>query len=150
MTQDCADYTVLEVMNSISTLTQEVLEGPSRASLFKLPAGPLQMALGLDTRRDLRLRLDSGYNANQDYANVVQNITLPVAVEGKTDVKEAYVEFAIPLLRDLPRSRSRARPAIGSRTTTRRQHLDVQDHGRLGGDRLGEAAVTSVPTARPT
>ena len=102
VTQDCADYTVLR-MNSISTLTQDILEGTVQGTLFKLPAGPLQVAFGLDTRRDLfAFAPDSGYNANQDYANVVQNIILPVAVEGKTDVKEAYIEFAIPLLHDLP------------------------------------------------
>jgi outer membrane receptor protein involved in Fe transport len=102
VSQDCADYTVLR-MNSISTLTQEVLEGTVQGSLFNLPAGPLQMAAGLDTRRDVfNFDPDSGYNANQDYANVVQNIILPVRVQGKTDVKEAYIEFAIPLLKDLP------------------------------------------------
>ena len=102
VTQDCADYTILR-MNSITTLAQDVVEGTIQGSLFKLPAGPLQFALGLDTRRDqFHFDPDSGYNANQDYANVVQNIILPVAVKGQTTVKEAYVEFAIPLLRDLP------------------------------------------------
>lgn len=102
VTQDCADYTVLR-MNSITTLTQDILEGTVQGSLFNLPAGPLQMAVGLDTRRELfNFDPDSGYNANQDYANVVQNIILPVRVNGKTSVKEAYTEFVIPLLKDLP------------------------------------------------
>ena len=102
VTQDCADYTILR-MNSITTLTQDVIEGTVQGSLFALPAGALQFAMGLDTRRDIfAFAPDSGYNANQDYANVVQNIILPVAVQGETTVKEAYVEFAIPLLKDLP------------------------------------------------
>jgi outer membrane receptor protein involved in Fe transport len=45
---------------------------------------------------------DSGYNANQTNPNVVGNIALPVAVKGLTYVKEAYVEFAMPLLTDIP------------------------------------------------
>ena len=42
------------------------------------------------------------YNANQDFPNVVQNIALPVGVDGQTWVTEAYAEFAIPVLKDLP------------------------------------------------
>jgi len=45
---------------------------------------------------------DSGYNANQDYPNVVQNIILPVSVDGSTDVQEVYAELVIPVVKDLP------------------------------------------------
>src|SRR4029077_17673749 len=45
---------------------------------------------------------DSGFNANQDAPIVLQNIILPVGVQGSTHVSEAYAEFSIPLLKDLP------------------------------------------------
>jgi iron complex outermembrane recepter protein len=100
--QDCADYTVLR-FNSISTLTQEVAEATVQGSLFKLPAGDVQFAAGVDYRAEsFRFDPDSGFNANQDFPNVVQNIILPVTVDGRTNVKEVYAEFAIPILKDLP------------------------------------------------
>jgi outer membrane receptor protein involved in Fe transport len=102
VSQDCSDYVVLR-MNSITTLQQEVIEGNVQGSLFELPAGPLQFAIGAAYREEnFRFDPDSGYNANQDYPNVVQNIILPVAVDGSTDVKEIYAEMVIPVVKDLP------------------------------------------------
>ena len=100
--QDCADYAVMR-MNSITTLEQEVLEATTQGTLFNLPAGPLQMAFGVGYREEnFRFDPDSGYNANQDYPNVVQNIVLPVSVRGKTSVKEVFTEFIVPVVSDLP------------------------------------------------
>jgi len=102
VSQDCADYVVLR-MNSLTTLTQNVVEGNVTGRIADLPAGELLFAAGVAYREEnFKFNPDSGYNANQDYPNVVQNIILPVAVEGNTDVKEVYAELAIPLLRDKP------------------------------------------------
>jgi iron complex outermembrane receptor protein len=100
VSQDCADYTVLR-MNSITGLQQDVIEGNVTGGIAEMPAGSLQFALGADYRREhFSFDPDTGYNANQDYPNVVQNIILPVAVDGTTDVKEIYGELAIPLVSD--------------------------------------------------
>ncbi|HEX7000009.1 MAG TPA: TonB-dependent receptor [Gammaproteobacteria bacterium] len=100
VSQDCADYVVLR-MTSVTRLTQEVIEGSVTGSLAELPAGEVGFAFGVNYREEeFAFNPDSGYNANQDYPNVVQNIILPVAVDGKTDVKELFAEFAIPLVRD--------------------------------------------------
>ncbi|MCP5145268.1 MAG: TonB-dependent receptor [Gammaproteobacteria bacterium] len=100
--QDCADYAVLR-MNSITTLTQEVIEANVQGSLFELPAGTMQFAVGATYREEnFKFEPDSGFNANQDYPNVIQNIILPVTVNGTTNVKELYAELAIPVLSDLP------------------------------------------------
>ena len=102
VSQDCSDYVVLR-MNSITTLTQDVIEGNVTGGLLEMPAGQLQFAFGAAYRQeDFEFDPDSGYNANQDYPNVVQNIILPVAVDGTTDVTEVYGELAIPLLSDKP------------------------------------------------
>jgi outer membrane receptor protein involved in Fe transport len=49
---------------------------------------------------DFEFDPDSGYNANQRYPDVVQNIILPVTVDGTTNVTEFFAEFAIPLVSD--------------------------------------------------
>jgi hypothetical protein len=100
ISQDCADYIVLR-MNSITTLTQDVVEGSFSGALAQMPAGELLFALGGGRREEIfSFDPDSGFNANQDFANVVQNIILPVTVDGSTDVTEVFGELAIPLLRD--------------------------------------------------
>ena len=88
-------------MNSITSLTQNVLEANITGTVVPMPAGDLLFAAGVAYREEsFGFDPDSGYNANQDYPNVVQNIILPVSVAGETDVKEVYAELAIPLLRD--------------------------------------------------
>jgi outer membrane receptor protein involved in Fe transport len=102
VTQDCADYVTLR-MNNISDLTQEVIEANMQGTLFELWAGPVQFAAGATYRAEsFKFAPDAAYNANQDKPNVVNNIALPLGVNGSTHVKEAYVEFAIPLLSNLP------------------------------------------------
>jgi iron complex outermembrane receptor protein len=100
VSQDCADYVILR-MNSITGLEQNVIEGNVTGGVVDLPAGTMQFAFGADYRQEnFSFDPDSGYNANQDYPNVIQNIILPVSVDGTTDVKEVYGELAIPLVRD--------------------------------------------------
>jgi iron complex outermembrane receptor protein len=100
VSKDCADYSVLR-MNDITGLTQDILQGNVTGGIAELKSGPLQFALGVEARREhFSYDPDTGYNANQDYPYVVQNIILPVAVEGSTDVKEIYGELAIPLLKN--------------------------------------------------
>jgi hypothetical protein len=100
VSQDCADYIVLR-MNSVTTLTQDIVEGNVSGALAQMPAGELLFSLGAGTREEqFAFDPDSGFNANQDFANVVQNIILPVTVQGSTDVTEVFGELAIPLVRD--------------------------------------------------
>ncbi|HLB30882.1 MAG TPA: TonB-dependent receptor [Gammaproteobacteria bacterium] len=102
VSQDCADYIVLRMTN-VTTLTQEVIEGNIQGSLYDLPAGELRFALGGDYRREnAQFDPDTAFNANQNFPNVIQNIILPVSVDGSTEVKEVYAELAIPIVKDLP------------------------------------------------
>jgi iron complex outermembrane receptor protein len=102
VSQDCADYVTLR-MNNVTAIAQDVMEANVQGSLFDIWGGPLQFAVGLNYRaEDYEFTPDAAYNANQNFANVVNNISLPVGVSGTTSVKEAYIEFAIPLLADLP------------------------------------------------
>lgn len=102
VSQDCADYVTLR-MNNVATIKQQVAEATVQGTLLDIWAGPLQFAAGVDYRSErFQFTPDAAYNANQDDANVVNNIALPLGVNGLTYVREAYAEFAIPLLRDLP------------------------------------------------
>lgn len=103
VSQDCADYMTLR-MNSITTLEQNNFEANIQGSLFKLPwSEKIKYALGVNYREEnFRFNPDSGFNANQNFPEVVGNIALPVPVDGSTDVKEIYGELLIPVLKDLP------------------------------------------------
>jgi iron complex outermembrane receptor protein len=98
VSKDCADYAVLR-MNNITTLTQDIVEANVSGGLLKMWAGDLLFAAGATYREEnFAFDPDSGFNANQDFPNVIQNIILPVSVAGTTDVTELYAELAIPLV----------------------------------------------------
>lgn len=103
VSQDCADYMTLR-MNHVTTLEQNVFEANMQGSLFELPwSGKIQFAAGVDYREEnFSFNPDTGFNANQDFINVVGNVALPVAVNGSTDVKEVYGELLIPVIKDVP------------------------------------------------
>ena len=103
VSQDCADYMTLR-MNHQTFLEQNVFEANMQGSLFELPwSGMIKFAAGVDYRKeDYSFNPDSGFNAHQDFINVVGNVALPVVVNGSTDVKEVYGELLIPILKDLP------------------------------------------------
>ena len=109
VSQDCDDYMTLR-MNSITTLTQNVFEYNMQGSIVELPwSGNIQFAAGATYREeDFSFVSDSGYNAFQDFANVVGNIALPLNVMGNTDASEIYGELLIPILKDLPLIKSLA------------------------------------------
>jgi iron complex outermembrane receptor protein len=103
VSQDCADYMTLR-MNHVTTLEQNVFEANMQGSLFELPwSGMIQFAAGADYREEIfRFNPDTGFNANQEFPEVVGNIALPVPVTGNADVSEVYAELLIPILKDLP------------------------------------------------
>jgi len=100
VSQDCADYVVLR-MNDITTLAQDIIDANVTGSFLDMKSGPIGFAVGVDYRNeDFRYDPDSGFNANQDFPNVIQNVVLPLSVAGSTDVKEFYGELAIPMLKN--------------------------------------------------
>lgn len=104
LSSNCAQWMLMQ-MNTVSQLQQEIVEADIQGGLFNMPfnAGQVQVAFGTDWRQDaFNFNPDSGYNANQDFPETIQNIILPVAVQGTTSVKELYGEAAIPVLKDLP------------------------------------------------
>jgi len=102
VSDDCANYVTLR-MNNVSEVEQQILEATMQGTLASIWGGPLQFAVGTDYRREnFEFIPDGAYNANQSTPNVVNNIALPVGVNGTTDVKEIFAELAIPLIADVP------------------------------------------------
>jgi outer membrane receptor protein involved in Fe transport len=100
VSQDCADYMVLR-MNNVTSLRQDIFEANVSGGILDMWAGELLFAAGATYREEeFHFDPDSGFNANQDRPNVIQNIILPVTVAGSTDVSEIYGELAIPLVSD--------------------------------------------------
>jgi iron complex outermembrane recepter protein len=96
-------------LNNITNIEQNIYEGDLQGSLLDMPfnAGRLRFALGADYRAEkFSYTPDSGYTALQAYPEIVQNIALPAAVVGSTGVSEVYVEFSIPIVKDLPFAKS--------------------------------------------
>ncbi len=130
-------------MNTVTQITQDNWEADLTGSLLDMPfkAGRLRFALGADYRSDnFNFNPDSGFNANQDAPIVLQNIILPVGVQGETHVSEVYGELAIPLLKDKPFAKSpRDRPRLSLFEIQHgggREHL--QTPRRLVGHRLDQ------------
>lgn len=102
VSQDCSDWATLR-MNNVTNISEEILEASLQGTMMEGWAGPIQFAAGATYRSDeFKFTPDAAYNANQATANVVNNIALPLGVNGSTFVKEAYAEFAIPILSGLP------------------------------------------------
>jgi iron complex outermembrane receptor protein len=102
VSQDCSDWMTLR-MNNTASVREEVLEATVQGTLFEGWAGAIKFAAGADYRADkFTFTPDAAYSAQQAAGNVVNNIALPLGVNGNTDVREVYAELAIPLLADLP------------------------------------------------
>lgn len=103
--QDCLDAIGMN-LNTRTQLRQDIVEVTSQGGLFNLPAGEVRGSLGLDWRRDYGVFTpDPDLNTNSVYETVAGNFTVAGA-QGSTEVKEAYGELLVPLLKDLPAIRS--------------------------------------------
>jgi len=98
--QKCVDF-IARVAKNRTTLTQKNLEANLTGSLFKLPAGDLQYAVGADYRSNRYSYSPDALIIAGDLANY-----LPVnGSKGSSEVVEVYGELLVPLLRDMPMAR---------------------------------------------
>ena len=77
---------------------QTYVEGSIAGSVFDLPAGPLGVAVGFHLRRD-EIRDVPGEVTLADNSWGLSGAGI---TEGSEETNEAYLELAVPLLRDLP------------------------------------------------
>ncbi|MCK5748504.1 MAG: TonB-dependent receptor, partial [Oricola sp.] len=96
MSQEAIDY-VSGAATQESTQTMQVVSGNISGSLFELPAGPVQLAAGLEYREEKSAHLFDPLSNKHQNGYVQQNNTV-----GSFDVKEAYAEINIPVLEGRP------------------------------------------------
>jgi outer membrane receptor protein involved in Fe transport len=95
--QKCVDF-IARVAKNRTTLTQRNVELNLTGSLFKLPAGDLQYAVGADYRSNRYGYSPDALIVTGDLANY-----LPVnGSKGFAETYEVYGELLVPLLRDAP------------------------------------------------
>jgi outer membrane receptor protein involved in Fe transport len=97
MSAACADAIAIGATN-ITQVEQENVQAVLSSSLFEMPAGPLQFAIGAGYGRNDAAFIPDEFLSSGD---VVGFNAQPSQV-GAIDVKEVFAEFAIPLLRDMP------------------------------------------------
>jgi iron complex outermembrane recepter protein len=82
----------------LSTFTSQKLAAANiRGDLFKLPAGPVSIAAGVEWREEYaRSEFDPLQQAGLNAGNAIPR------TEGKFNVTDGYLEVRVPLLKDLP------------------------------------------------
>jgi outer membrane receptor protein involved in Fe transport len=98
--QAVRDYLTVDSM-ATGKITQLVAGGfvaGDLSSFFELPGGPVAFSVGAEYRREtLRYDLDDLTQAGYAFYNAIPSFTAP-----SFEVKEAFAEISIPLLKDLP------------------------------------------------
>jgi len=89
-----------------TTLKQDIVETNFQGGLFDLPAGELRAATGLSYRKNSFTYKPDAMRETNSIVDIPAGAFAQANVVGETDVKEAYVEFLVPLLRDMPLIRS--------------------------------------------
>src|SRR6185436_2089412 len=83
-------------------LEQNIFEATLQGKALDLPAGELRFAVGADYRsNDFKFNPGSLNASNSVLENPIGLFAVSSA-KGTTEVKEAYAEFLVPLLKDLP------------------------------------------------
>ena len=82
------------------TSTQKVAEGTLQGSLFKLPAGDLRFAAGVDYRSDSFAFDPDAALQSGDVISFSSGKIPPI--KGTVSAKEAYGELSVPILENLP------------------------------------------------
>jgi iron complex outermembrane recepter protein len=99
--QDCFDA-IDANLTQTSDLEQNIFEATVQGKAVDLPAGELRFALGVDYRsNDFKFNPGSLNASNSVLENPIGLFAVSSA-KGSTTVKEAYAEFLVPLLKDLP------------------------------------------------
>ena len=82
-------------------ITEGVASAYATGSIMQLPAGKWSLVVGAEGRKDKSTEIqDPLTNAGLNGSNALHN------VEGSVNVKEAYIETDVPLLKDLPAVKS--------------------------------------------
>lgn len=106
ISQDCKQAITADLKNN-QTITQTIFEGNAQGTLFQLPAGPLQAAVGASYRK-LKYEFINDTITNQGESFLDQAVGIYPSSDsfGSYNAKELYGELLIPLLKDIPAIKS--------------------------------------------
>lgn len=112
------------------TVKQQVWDANLSGSLFDLPAGPLGVAIGAEYRKESSVEIwDALTNAGLNGGNVLPNTS------GRFNVKEAYGEVNVPLLKDMAFAKQLSLRAAGR----------VSDYSTIGSVKTWEIGGDYAP-----
>ncbi|MEI7948866.1 MAG: TonB-dependent receptor [Gammaproteobacteria bacterium] len=100
ISQDCID-SIYPEMKHLTTMKQDIMEVDVTGDLFKLPAGTLQAAAGISTRKNT-------FSFEPDALLQISSTNYPIGLfptsptAGETKVNEYYAEFVVPVVKSLP------------------------------------------------
>lgn len=98
LTQDVIDFIQYDTSASIQTMKQEVAWAYVTGSLFNLPAGPLQVVIGAEYRKESN---NIGATPEYDPLNAKFDESIGItatSLVGEYDVSEAFAEVRVPLV----------------------------------------------------
>ncbi len=100
ITPAAANYVAAIITRDVK-ITEGVASAYATGSIMQLPAGKWSLVVGAEGRKDKSTEIqDPLTNAGLNGSNALPN------VEGSVNVKEAYIETDVPLLKDLPAVKS--------------------------------------------
>jgi outer membrane receptor protein involved in Fe transport len=100
ISDDCKKAITADLKNN-SRVTQTIWEADATGSLFELPAGPLQAAIGASYRKlSYSFINDTVTNQGESFLDQADGIYPSSDSFGSYNVKEVYGELAVPLLKD--------------------------------------------------
>lgn len=106
ISNDCIEYLSAYTKNT-TELEQDVVEANLQGRLLGLPAGDVRFAAGLGYRKNTyQFVPDALFDTKADTSSDVLNNFGATKTAGDTDVREAFGELLIPVLKDLPFIRS--------------------------------------------
>lgn len=81
-------------------LSQDVMEATAQGALMDLPAGELRAAVGVSYRENKFAYMPDASRESNSIADIPVGAFAQANVFGNTDVKEAFIEFLVPLVAD--------------------------------------------------
>lgn len=96
ITPAAADYIRANMLTD-ALVTQDVVQGYVSGELFRLPAGPVSLALGAEYRHDWQRSVTDDVTRRG-----LGTASFIAEYEGAITAKEAFAEIGVPLLRDTP------------------------------------------------
>jgi iron complex outermembrane recepter protein len=101
VSQDCLN--AIEVtMKNYTNFDQEIFEADTQGPLFKLPAGEVRGSVGISYRQDSISFSPDRLLSSNDVSEQQIGLYAVSSTAGQTEVKEAYGELIVPILKDLP------------------------------------------------